>query len=212
MKDRYFLKANEEARLDIYKIFSAFLICAFLGWIFETLAVWIESGTLTDRGYLFVLHPLSHYFPMLERVPIISQIPLILGLPIIEIYGFGGVLMLGMFYRKKKHPLEIFAYGFVLMTLFELLASYFCSYVLHHNYWDYSKDFMNFQGRICLRSSIAWGILSVFSIKVLAPFVNRIYLHEKQKRNFKLIVSLLILYAVGSAIVKYWIDPGIISS
>jgi len=80
------------------------------------------------------------------------------------------------------------------MTLFELMASYFCDYVLHHTYWNYSKDFLNFQGRICLRSSLAWGGLSVFTVEFLISKLELIYAEEKKIRHFKTIIRIFIAY------------------
>ena len=41
-------------------------------------------------------------------------------------------------------------------------------------YWDYSHLKFNFQGRICLKNSIYWGILGVIFIKWIHPFVSDI--------------------------------------
>ena len=80
------------------------------------------------------------------------------------------------------------------MTLFELMASYFCGYVLHRTYWNYSKDFLNFQGRICLRSSLAWGFLSMFTVEFLTSKLELIYTEERRIRHFKTIINIFIAY------------------
>ena len=141
----------------------------------------IQTGHLTDRGLLFIQSNFSYYFSFLKSVPFIKNVPLVWGLPIIEIYGLGGSIIL-------------FFTGMILMTLFELMASYFCGYVLHRTYWDYSKDFLNFQGRICLRSSLAWGFLSMFTVKFLTSKLELIYAEERRIRHFKTIVSIFIAY------------------
>ena len=64
-----------------YFVFSYFMSCAFLGWIFETIAVLIINHKLTACGFLFI------------GKNIIDHIPFIWGLPIIEIYGIGGCLI-----------------------------------------------------------------------------------------------------------------------
>lgn len=198
--------------LDWFRLFFAFLVCAFLGWVFETTVVWRESGKITDRGYLIILEPLGRYLPLLQGTPRLGNLPVVLGLPVIEMYGFGGIIILVTLHSKRRHPVQIFCYGFVLLTLFELLSSYFCSYVLHHDYWDYSSDFLNFQGRICLRSSIAWGMLSVVSTEVLEPFIDKLYAYERVRTYFKVVVTLLLIYTVICAALKYWLDPGLFPS
>jgi uncharacterized membrane protein len=186
--------ASNYKRIDIYSIFSCFIICAFLGWIFETTAVLIQTGHLTDRGLLFIQKNFSYYFPFLKSVPFIKNVPLVWGLPIIEIYGLGGSIIVFLFRKLKNKPIILFFTGMILMTLFELMASYFCGYVLHRTYWDYSKDFLNFQGRICLRSSLAWGFLSMFTVKFLTSKLELIYAEERRIKHFKTIISIFIAY------------------
>ena len=90
------------------------------------------------------------------------------------------------------------------MTIFELVSSYFCELVLHQKYWDYTADFLNFQGRICLRSSLAWGVLSVLSIKFLKPKLELIYAKEKRIKNYKLIILLLMIYTAFCMYLKFY--------
>ncbi|MGB5217839.1 MAG: putative ABC transporter permease [Smithella sp.] len=186
--------ASDYKKIDIYCIFSYFIICAFIGWIFETTAVLIQTGHLTDRGLLFIQKNVGYYFPYLKSVPFIKNVPLVWGLPIIEIYGLGGIIIVFFLKKLKNKPFTLFFTGMILMTLFELMSSYFCSYVLHRTYWDYSKDFLNFQGRICLRSSLAWGLLSVLTVEFLISKLELIYAEERRIRHFKTIISIFIAY------------------
>lgn len=187
----------------------AFLVCSFVGWVFETTVVWRQTDRFTNRGYLSVLYPAEHYFPTLQDTPVLGNLPVIFGLPIIETYGLGAVLIIATLHSQRTHPVRIFCFGFVMMTLFELGASYLCSDVLHREFWNYSTDFLNFQGRICLRSSIAWGMLSLLAIEVLDPFVDRVYAHERGRRVFKVAMVLLMGYSALCAVLKYWLAPGL---
>lgn len=205
------IKLKTENRLksikqyDIYKVFTYFFLCAFIGWIFETSVVYFETGYLTDRGLLFVEKEFSQYFSFLNNIPYIRHIPFIWGLPIIEIYGFGGVIIvLGI--GKYKHRIWLlFIIGVTLLTILELIASYFCDYVLHQTFWNYSKDFMNFQGRICLRSSLAWGILSVLSIKIFKPKLESLYNKEILLIHYKTIVNVVMIYTFVCILFKIFV-------
>lgn len=177
-----------------YTIFSYFILCAFVGWIFETTVVLIRSGNLTERGLFFVNHNPGHYFPFINSIPFLSNIPIIWGLPIIPIYGIGGCLIVLTFGKIKKHSILLFLIGMITMTFFELLSSYLCEIFFHKQYWDYTADFINFQGRICLRSSVAWGVLSVLAVKFLKPKLELIYTKERQVKNYKLILRILMVY------------------
>ena len=201
----------EKPRLDLYYILFIFLFCSFIGWAFETVSVAISSHQLTERGYLFVLEPLPHYFPFLSDVPLLKNMPLILGLPMIEIYGFGAVLSILGFRRLTDHPVWLFLTGMAVLTLFELLGSYFCTGVLHKTYWDYSGQFLNFQGRICLMSSLAWGTGALLAVKCLSPLTSRLYQKTTRRRFFRIITAVLMIGAVICALCKYWWFADILS-
>jgi len=197
-------------RLNIYKICSYFLICAFIGWIWETAVVWIITGSYTDRGFLFIMEPLGNYFPFLQGMAGLASLPFIWGLPVIVIYGLGGAAVCGLFKRWNRHPLELFFIGMSSLTLLELLSSYLCDWMLHRQYWDYSTHLFNFQGRICLSSALAWGFLCVVGVKYFAPRIDSLYMHINHRRNFKIIVVVLMVYVAVCALVKYFLDPTII--
>jgi uncharacterized membrane protein len=40
--------------------------------------------------------------------------------------------------------------------------------------WDYSKDKFNFQGRVCLKSSLFFGLLSVIFIMIIEPLTTNV--------------------------------------
>lgn len=191
-------------KIDFYKFFTYFFLCALIGWIFETSVVFLETGQLTDRGLLFVQKDFIARFNFLNNISYIKNIPLIWGLPLIEIYGYGGIIIFFVGEQFKYKTWQLFFIGMVLMTLLELSASYFCDYILHQIFWDYSNQFLNFQGRICLRSSLAWGILTVFSIKYLKPQLDRIYEKEKHLKTFKQITIFAALYTFICILFKYF--------
>lgn len=192
-------------KMDLYKLFTYFFICAFIGWIFETTAVLILSGKLTDRGLFFVGKDFSVYFHFLNSIPYIRSIPLIWGLPLIEIYGLGGCIIVLGIGKLKMKMWHLFSVSVIVLSLLELLASYFCNYILHQTYWDYSNEFMNFQGRICLRSSLAWGCLAVLSIKYLKPELERIYEKEKRLVHYKLVTGILSIYTFICILFKIFV-------
>ena len=43
-------------------------------------------------------------------------------------------------------------------------------------YWDYSKQKFNYKGQICLSSTLAWGGLTIFLLKVIHPPIERFVL------------------------------------
>lgn len=55
-------------------------------------------------------------------------------------------------------------------------------------YWDYSNDKFNYKGRICLVSSLFWGVLSVLLVEFIHTYIEGIVLliHEN---NLEILVS-----------------------
>ena len=193
----------KKSKVDIYRAMTFFLVCGFLGWIFETIAVFIETGELTDRGYLFIGKSLASYFPFFTKIPLFGNLRVLWGLPIIEIYGLGGLIIYILLAKFKWTNIEVFLYGMVSMTLFELLGSYYCTSILHRTLWNYSNDFLNFQGRICLRSALAWGMLCLLMKKAIIPFFENLYRKKSVERKFRVVVTLLIIYTIICGAVKY---------
>lgn len=194
--------------VNFYSILSYFYSCAFIGWIFETTVVYLRTNHMTERGLFFINHNPGYYFPFINSIPVLGNLPILWGLPIIEIYGIGGLIIVFAFGRLKKHPVVLFAIGMVSMTVFELLASYFCEIVLRHVYWNYATEFLNFEGRICLRSSIAWGALTVFAILVLKKWLERVYKKEKHVAHYRTIMTILAVYTVACMVLKYFWNKG----
>lgn len=198
-KLRFYLSGYNK---NIYNIFSYFILCGFVGWIFETIVVFIRTGNMTERGLFFVNETLGVYIPFIKNIPIIRSIPLIWGLPIIPIYGIGGCIIVLTFGKIKNHSVLLFFIGMICMTIFEYFSGYFCELLLNEKYWDYSSDLINLHGRICLRSSLAWGVLSVLAVKFLKPKLEKIYTKEKKVKNYKFRLRILMVYTAFCVIVN----------
>lgn len=196
---------SRKKRLE--QLFFLFLVYSFLGWVIETTFVAILTHEFTSRGYLFVREPLAHYFPSLRNIPLFQHIPLIFGLPMIEIFGFGCLILIYCFRKLKNRPFILFLCGTVSLTLLELAASYLCSNIFHKTYWDYSAYPLNFQGRICLFISLAWGLGSVLIITQIQPWLNRHYHKLCGHKNFALVINIFIVLTLFCALLKYWWFP-----
>ena len=157
-----------------------FILCGIIGWVYETAFVLIMFGNLTDRGILFISH--------------INGFPIIWGLPFILMYGVGGALMIWCFKPFAKKPVLLFFISMLSMTVFEFLTSYVYEMIWGQILWDYSKNFMNLQGRICLGTSIVWGLLGVLSVKLFGPIFHRVYTKIKNEKIMHIILIALVVY------------------
>jgi len=184
----FFVKRKER----IFEILFTLIFCGVAGWLIETVEVWIHYGTLTARGMLFISR--------------INGFPIIWGLPFILMYGVGGAILIWSFKPLKNEPIKLFFIGMFVLTLFEYATSMFCEDVLNMKLWDYSSQFMNFQGRVCLSSSLAWGVLSVISVKVFAPLFHRMYSSIKSKHILHIVIIILLVFIVVCYILRPYLN------
>ncbi len=128
-----------------------FYIYCFCGWVFESAVVSVQQKRPVNRGFLRG--------------------------PMLPIYGFGATIMLHVSLPLAGHPVQIYFVGMVVATAFEYVVGVVMEAIFKVKYWDYSEHRFQFQGRICLQSSLAWGMLSVLLVYVLHPPVE--YLLEQ---------------------------------
>ena len=91
-------------------------------------------------------------------------------------YGMGAVLLTLILVRFRNAKLwKIFLIAFVSGTVTEYICSLGQEICFGTVAWDYSHLPLNINGRVCLLYSLFWGVLGVFWVKVMIPFMNRIF-------------------------------------
>ena len=99
-------------------------------------------------------------------------------LPLCPVYGIGACLILSLSGPVRAYPPVLFLLGTLTATAVEYLAAVFYERVLGVSFWDYMDLPGNFQGRVCLPFSLAWGALSLVLVycvhPLLLPLLERI--------------------------------------
>ena len=108
-----------------------FFMCSFIGWIMEMIYGYMVFGYFVDRGFLYG--------------------------PMCPIYGYGAVLMvlIAEWMKNKKH-INIFMKIVIITVLFTLLeytGSLILEAIFGLRWWDYTNEFLNLNGRVCLMFS-----------------------------------------------------------
>ena len=67
----------------------------------------------------------------------------------------------------SKNLIELYLAGAVLATVFEYLVGRIMLKVFGEVWWDYNEKPCNYQGIICLESTIAWGFYAIIIITFL---------------------------------------------
>ena len=94
-------------------------------------------------------------------------------------YGFGALAILWFVYpfvlKKKIGVIMTFILSAVVCTVIEFICALVTYLVYGQNvFWDYSDQFMNLFGFVCLKNSLAFGVVGVLFVYVLFPLMDRI--------------------------------------
>lgn len=156
------VKKKSEGKIfgySIWRIFAYFIIYSIIGFIVETIFGIITKGVIESRqSFLYG--------------------------PFCAIYGLGAVIMIIILQHFKQNGYKLFISGFILGTIIEYLISLIAELIFHVKWWDYSNEPFNIAGRVCIRFSIFWGLLSIYLISYLNPRVDKFI--EKIKAKFEI--------------------------
>ncbi len=96
--------------------------------------------------------------------------------------------------KLSNNILIIFLMGIVIFTVWEYVVAVLLEKLFKTKYWDYSNIKFNFQGRVCLKNSIYWGILAVLLIFVIQPVIERFT--EKIPNEMILYLNIIFILAI----------------
>lgn len=121
-------------------LFFFYLYC-FLGWCFESAYVSLKSKKLVNRGFMRG--------------------------PFLPLYGSGAIMMLIVSMPFQENIFLTYIAGVIGATALEYVTGVTMEALFKVRYWDYSDQPFNFQGHICLSSSLVWGFLTILMTKVI---------------------------------------------
>lgn len=124
--------------------FLIFVIYSFIGWIFEIIVALVSHRKFTNRGFLVG--------------------------PICPIYGIGAVLI-SLVLGNVENIVAIFCVSMVGAAGLEYFTSWLMETLFHARWWDYQDMPFNLNGRICLHTALAFGVLGVLVVRVMNPFL-----------------------------------------
>lgn len=118
--------------------FYFYCIC---GWIFESTYVSLSNRKWINRGFMKG--------------------------PWLPLYGSGAVIILLVTLPFQQYPVAVYFAGAITATILEYFTGVVMLKLFKVRYWDYSHRKIQFQGHICLVSTIAWGFLSLLMVYVV---------------------------------------------
>ena len=133
----------------IQSLFFFYFYC-FFGWCFESTYVSIKSHKLVNRGFMRG--------------------------PFLPLYGSGAIMMLVVSMPFQDNIFLVYIAGCLGATALEYVTGVTMEALFKVRYWDYSKNKFNFQGHICLGSSLAWGFLTILMTEVIHKPIEKFVL------------------------------------
>ena len=138
------------------EILWVFIIFSIIGCLYETILCYFRQGIIESRQGLIY----GAFSP---------------------VYGIGGVicyLFLPYFNRMSI--------TFLVGTLLGGIVEYLCSYVQEMMFgtisWNYTKYFLNFNGRTSIMHMAFWGLLCVLFRYLLYPYLKKVLFYFKEHK------------------------------
>lgn len=167
---------NKTDKKVVHQIMWYIIIFSIIGLLIETIFCYLTTGVIESRKGL------------------------IWG-PFCPVYGIGATILIILLKKYKNNPIKLFIIGSIIGNIIEYLLSYILEAIYGIRFWDYAYVGLNLNGRICIRYSIFWGILSVLLIKVIKPYIDKII--NRIPNTKPLNIGIIILLAVD-CIVTVW--------
>lgn len=170
---RKFLDIDYRKKYNITTYILFFFTFSFIGWIWEVLLLFLNTGEFVNRGTLYG--------------------------PWIHIYGYGGLLILLLLKPLRKKPVLFFICTMLLAGILEYSAAWYLETFKGLSWWTYQGYFLNIHGRICLEGLFVFGLGGSAVTYFAAPILNNIYSKIPRVIKITLCVILLTVYGIDFA-------------
>ena len=164
---------KENKKIKLQDLCLYFFICSFIGCVCEILYAFYVEKTFVKRGFLYGIA--------------------------CPIYGFGAVMLIiinDLISKKTNSIIFKMIIMAIVFTAFEYLVSLVFELIFGIRWWDYSNEFMNLQGRICLQFSILWGIAGGVFIQFIYKPLQKLIQKIRSKVSNKVINIVLIILTI----------------
>lgn len=161
--------------------FLIFVVYSFAGWVLEVILSLVYRKKFINRGFLVG--------------------------PICPIYGTGAIA-LALLLKPDESLVAIACVAMVGGAALEYSASFIMEKLFRVRWWDYSEKPININGRICMSSTILFGIAGVLMIKFITPGLMGFF--ASLNATFVLITAaVLALGLVGDVLLSLWLVLGV---
>lgn len=158
------------ADLHPVRLLAAFCIYSVLGWCMESAYMSLCNRKLTNRGFMKS--------------------------PFCPIYGVGALAGYFLLRGFAGNLFLLYFAGAFSATVFEYLVGRLMLKLFGEVWWDYHDKPFNYQGLICLESTIAWGFYAVIIIGFLHGIVMKYASWYTYGMGLRLLGAVLLLVLI----------------
>lgn len=151
--------------IQFHHIFFYFILYALLGWCVEVLYAAEIKGEFVNRGFL--------------------------NGPFCPVYGFGAISLIIIVKPFEKNIIFLIISCLFFPSFIEYITGFILEKLFNTSWWDYSNTKFNLQGRICLKFSIIWFLVSLLIILFIQP-----YIMEAIVNSIPVIYGIIIMYTL----------------
>ena len=155
-----------------------FFIYSFVGWILEEIYAFHIHEKFINRGSLMG--------------------------PLCPLYGVGCLALTFVLHRFSNNILLLFILSMLICSVIEYLISYLLEKLFSLRWWDYSNMKFNINGRICLETTILFGIIGILVVKYINPFLINI-LTDINIKTVNIITLILVIIFTADLIISSYL-------
>ncbi len=133
---------------DFYHFVNWFLLYSMLGWLLESIYMSFCNKKLTNRGFVRG--------------------------PICPIYGVGFLGAYFLFQPIAHNWPLLYVLGCISATVLEFLVAKVMIRIFGAVWWDYKDKPFNYQGILCLESTLAWGLYAICLFAFVHKWISRL--------------------------------------
>lgn len=116
--------------------------------------------------------------------------------PFLPLYGSGAIMMLVVSAPFQHSLWRTYIAGCIGATVLEYVTGVTMEALFKVRYWDYSEQPFNFQGHICLGTTLSWGFLTIGMTRFLHTPVEQL-MYAIPGNILSILVFLLTVYIVA---------------
>ena len=167
---------------SVTSIILMFFIFSFIGWTWEVCFHLVTDGEFVNRG---VLHG-----------------------PWLPIYGSGGLMILVLLNKLRKHPVAEFFAAFTLCGVVEYFTAVFLEMKFGEKWWDYTGYFLNIDGKVCAEGLLIFGLGGMVVVYFVAPLLDNIIRKLPLKVVIPICVALALMFTADQVYSSYYPNKG----